>query len=130
MNRPRKTSVSRDELAPQADGSLLVRVNGVTYRPGYPQNLLSLGEKYPDGQLIPVKLEREPENPFDPRAIKVLIGDEHVGYIPKAVNQEIQEDLDRGVNYVCRVDEVQVSQKGGAEKPGLVINVKKVVDHG
>ena len=29
----------------------------------------------------PVTLEREPDNEFDPNAIKVLTGDSHIGYI-------------------------------------------------
>lgn len=31
----------------------------------------------------PVTLEREPTNQYDPNAVKVILKDKHIGYIPK-----------------------------------------------
>lgn len=109
------------------DGSQTIRVAGVSFRPGYPDNLLNLGNAYPEGQLIELELKREPTNPYDENAIMVLLKKtgEHVGYIPKALNLPWVEHLDAGGDVVARVDEVVVSKKGGGRQPGLLINVKR-----
>ena len=121
-----KKTVQRDEVhVVSTDGAQLIRVAGVSFRPGYPDNLTSLVDRYPDGQVIPVVLEREPSNPYDERAVKVLIEGEHVGYVPKAINAPITEALDAGEAFTCRVEEVPISKKGGASRPGLIIHVVK-----
>lgn len=119
-----KRTVQKDEVCYDArDGGQIIRVVGVSFRKGYPDNLLRLHENYPNGELIPVKLEREPENPHDSGAIKVCIGDDHIGYIPKVLNPPIAEAMDRGVNYVARVEEVLVTPKK-PRQPGILIHIK------
>ncbi|EOI9075135.1 HIRAN domain-containing protein, partial [Streptococcus pyogenes] len=44
-------------------------------------------------------LEREPNNEFDKNAIKVLINNIHVGYIPKKKAKKIAKLIDNGYNY-------------------------------
>ncbi|QKG77401.1 HIRAN domain-containing protein [Streptococcus canis] len=46
-----------------------------------------------------VYLEREPNNEFDKNAIKVLINNIHVGYIPKKKAKKIAKLIDNGYNY-------------------------------
>lgn len=36
-----------------------------------------------------VTLIREPENPHDPNAIRVMSGDAHIGYVPREQTEEI-----------------------------------------
>lgn len=117
-------AVARDEVYFDEAGGQLIRVNGVSFRPGYPDNLLGLKSRHPEGKDIPVRLEREPNNRFDPNAVKVMIGGDHVGYIPKAFNTPIQTDMDAGHQFVCRVDEVLILP-AKPRQPGLTIYVKK-----
>ena len=44
----------------------------------------------------PLELRRDPANPHDPNAIKVLAGGEQVGWVPRAVAEEIAPALDAG----------------------------------
>ena len=39
-------------------------------------------------------LERDPENPKDPNAIKVIARGEHVGFLPKALAALLAKDMD------------------------------------
>lgn len=56
-------------------------------------------------------LEEEPENKYDPMAIRVLTQQgEHLGYIPRYYNQSIQERLHKGISYSCKVIELHSSQ--------------------
>lgn len=128
MAKRNERTVQRDETCIDGrDGSQLIRLAGVSFRPGYPDNLLNLGDKYPDGEIIPVTLEREPDNKYDVNAIKVLIGEEFIGYIPKALNPPIQEAMDRGEAFTCRVEEVLVLPSK-PRQPGIIIHVKKALD--
>jgi hypothetical protein len=44
----------------------------------------------------PLELRRDPANPHDANAIKVLAGGEQVGWVPRAVAEEIAPALDAG----------------------------------
>lgn len=50
------------------------------------------------------RLEREPENPYDPNAIKVFYEDTHIGYVERGQAVWIAPDLDAGMTAECRVD--------------------------
>jgi hypothetical protein len=63
----------------------------------------------PDGEVM--ALERDPENPYDPNAVKVLHGAVHVGFVPKEkapevgsllVQERVTETL-KGVGNVIRI---------------------------
>ena len=52
-------------------------------------------------------LHEEPENIYDPFAIRVLTNQgSHLGYIPRYYSRAISERLKKGVTYSCRVLEV------------------------
>lgn len=56
-------------------------------------------------------LEEEPENKYDPMAIRVLTqAGEHLGYVPRYYNKSILNRLHKGISYSCRVIEVNASQ--------------------
>lgn len=116
----------RDQALYDAQGGQLIRLNGCSFRPGYPDNLLNLGSQYSNDELIEVTLEREPENPYDSNAIKVLLTKtgEHIGYIPKALNTPLVEHMDAGGSYVGRIDEVLVTHKK-PRQPGCVVYLLK-----
>lgn len=52
----------------------------------------------------PLKLVREPENEYDPRAIKVLNQDGlHIGYVPRIKNEVISNLMDAGKHVMCEI---------------------------
>jgi hypothetical protein len=50
-----------------------------------------------------VFLERDPENQYDYNAVKVLVGEEFVGFVPKVDNQELASHLDADKPYTASV---------------------------
>jgi hypothetical protein len=44
----------------------------------------------------PLTLRRDPGNEHDPNAIRVLAGDEQIGWVPREVAAELAPDLDAG----------------------------------
>ena len=59
-------------------------------------------------QLI---LDPEPTNRFDPNAVKILRGDDFLGYVPKKFSSEVSALLSIGAPVVCTVDEVNPAAK-------------------
>jgi hypothetical protein len=58
------------------------------------------------GNMVPpveLELEREPENPFDIYAIKVLYEGQHIGYLEKDVAAFLAPELDEGATFTCTV---------------------------
>ena len=53
---------------------------------------------------VALRLEREPENPYDANAIKVYYGDQHIGYIEKSSAAFIALDMDAGIQFTCTVE--------------------------
>lgn len=75
-------------------------LRGVSFRPLEAKEIVN--------QLIEgsgLKLEREPFNPHDPNAIKVLDPDtnEHLGYVAKEHAVEIAALMDQGYEFDCTV---------------------------
>ena len=61
------------------------------------------------GELL--VLEEEPENKYDPMAIRVVTQqNEHLGYIPRYYNKAILDRIHKGISYSCKVLEVNASQ--------------------
>jgi hypothetical protein len=52
-------------------------------------------------------LVREPDNPHDPRAIRVEWRGEKMGYVPHAGNETLARMLDRGVRLSGRITHLQ-----------------------
>lgn len=53
---------------------------------------------------VELQLEREPENPFDSYAIKVLFEGQHIGYIEADSAAFIAPYMDEGTEFRCVVD--------------------------
>jgi hypothetical protein len=51
-----------------------------------------------------VKLEREPQNPYDPNAIKVMLGAHHIGYLKAPAAKRYAKQMDSGTQYKAMVD--------------------------
>ncbi|HEM4664887.1 HIRAN domain-containing protein [Streptococcus suis] len=56
------------------------------------------------GETTDVKLVREPDNKYDPNAVKVLVCGYFVGYIPKTASEEVSRLIDRGEKLNLSVD--------------------------
>ncbi|MEJ5211599.1 MAG: HIRAN domain-containing protein [Burkholderiales bacterium] len=52
-------------------------------------------------------LEREPDNPHDPRAVRVLWQGEMLGYVPRAGNETVARLMDQGVRLSGRITHLQ-----------------------
>lgn len=58
----------------------------------------------------PVRLVREPANPFDPRAVRVEWNGAQIGYAPRADNVDLARLMDRGVAVEARILHLQKSR--------------------
>jgi len=56
---------------------------------------------------VDLDIEREPENRFDPFAIKVLYEGHHIGYIEARQAMFISTWIDQGVEYLCVVTDLE-----------------------
>ena len=98
-----------------------VAVAGVTFRPDYPKNVWALSAQmvmYP----VPVTLVREPNNEADSNAIKVMVREQEVGYIPALTAGQLAKEIDNGETWRGVLDRIVVSPSN-PEQPGIRIKV-------
>jgi hypothetical protein len=83
--------------------SFFTKIAGVTHRNKDRKSRQRLITKCRIGEEL--VLEREPDNPVDPKAIKVLrLTGEQLGYVPAHVAASgLAKDLDRGERPKCRI---------------------------
>ncbi|MEW6677121.1 MAG: HIRAN domain-containing protein [Pseudomonadota bacterium] len=55
-------------------------------------------------------LEREPDNPYDPRAVRVLWRGSQIGYAPRADNADLARFMDKGTPVEGRILHLQSSR--------------------
>lgn len=96
------------------------------------------GRKYYDADLVwdrlriglPLHLEREPDNRYDPEAVQVILhndGEEFLlGYIPRGDNQNLAPFFDMGYNnlFDCRINRINPEAHPEAQVH-LTISVRK-----
>jgi hypothetical protein len=101
-----------------------VPVVGVTFRGSdYPANIFAVGRAIAlAGRPLRAHLIRESHNPVDPNAIKVAVGERHVGYVPKQTAKELSALMDGGHTLLAVVDRIIVSPEN-ADRPGLRLRV-------
>jgi hypothetical protein len=92
-----------DEGAPVHGSSFFTKIAGVTHRNADRKSRQRLIAQCRVGEEL--VLEREPNNPVDPNAIKVLrVSGEQLGYIRAQVAASgLARDLDRGERPKCRI---------------------------
>lgn len=56
------------------------------------------------GETTDVELVREPDNKYDPNAVKVLVCGYFIGYIPKTASEEVSQLIDTGEKLTLSVD--------------------------
>lgn len=104
----------------------IFRVAGVTFAPGYPQNLLdarpAVEEAAARGESLPVVLIRNPENQYDANAIEVhvpgAIG--MVGHMPAHLAAIVAPKMDSGVIIAAEVQGIAIEAMH-PDRPGIEI---------
>jgi hypothetical protein len=84
-----------------SDAAVYTHVAGAPYRIGKTTRIDTV---FHLGQSL--RVERERGNQHDSNAIKLIIGSQHVGYIPQAVNRPLAQHLDDGGSLSVRVTQV------------------------
>ena len=95
-------------------------VVGISYRKANLKKILEFleydyefGQYKENGYLEPknfeyytqkMSLEREPENGHDKNAIKVMVGNIHLGYVPKKLARKMAKLLDADYNYISELE--------------------------
>lgn len=75
----------------------IFKVAGTTFRP---EAVKKVADELSRGQQPYVKLEKEPDNPYDAKAVKVIAGGEFIGYVPQSEVDKIHDILDDSNNTV------------------------------
>lgn len=123
---------------------LSVRVVGLTFRPGYPETILTVADKIQAAQADSIRsvgswddvdtlpegpvalLVRNPDNEYDANAIEVhlpMLGRrQFIGHIPKELAARWAPRLDAGYTAVAAVSAVPVTPNH-IDRPGLEIAV-------
>jgi HIRAN domain len=70
-------------------------------------------------------LIREPENPEDPNAVRVMLaGVYHMGYLPRLVAAHISALMDMGCRFIALY--VQCNRAPGVETVGLTVKIVEI----
>jgi hypothetical protein len=103
-----------------------VGVVGVTFRgSAYPQNVFEIASHLGvTGRPLRCSLVREPDNPVDKNAVKVVYKGSHIGYLPKGVASLLADEATDGVEWVAVVDRIIVSPEN-PDQPGIRLKVSR-----
>ena len=102
-----------------------VHVAGVSFRDDYPNCVFKISSLMIEKDTpVLARLVREQENPFDNNAIKVVVGGEHIGYIPTAIAGKLAYEIDCGTEWAAIVDRIVMSPID-QNRPGLRLKVIK-----
>ena len=50
-----------------------------------------------------IRLRKEPDNPYDPFAVKVLCDRKHLGYVPAELSKEVTELINKKMIYIFKI---------------------------
>lgn len=106
----------------------IVRVVGVSFAPGYPQNLHQVAPLAIDasarGEALAVALRRNPDNPYDANAIEVHVPaiDAMVGHLPAGVAARLAPLMDQGARIGADVFTVAIDPTH-PDRPGIEVRV-------
>lgn len=99
-------------------------VVGVTFRGSfYPNNVFAIGRATAlSDNPLRADLQREPDNPVDKNAIRVLVGGQHIGYLSADLASLLAPEIDSGEPLLATVHRVIVSPEN-PDQPGLRIRI-------
>lgn len=111
-----------------------VKVVGVSFTAGYPDNLYALDEAWTHRLLdadepLPVILVRNPENEYDANAIEVHVpslGEEWgmIGHLTRPIAARMAPEMDAGGRFVAEVVSVLIDPDH-PDRPGISIHVDR-----
>jgi hypothetical protein len=81
-------------------------------------------KKYGSNEVLYYALVREPDNLHDTNAIKVMLGDNCLGYIPRDVASSLAPQMDHGKNLVAEF--VQVNESPFHGTVGITIRIIEI----
>ncbi len=94
----------------------ITKLTGVTIGDAQ-ENIKKFGCK----DIMTYELLREPDNPYDPNAIRVVIGPYYMGYIPKEVSKELAPLIDAGQGFLAEF--VQRNESPAHDVVGMTIKI-------
>jgi len=97
----------------------IVKLAGVTFGPCQ-ENIKNFASPQALG-IDEYELVREPDNPFDPNAVRVEICGFKFGYIPKEQAQDISSIMDNGENLAAQF--VSVNRSPLHDTVGLTVRI-------
>lgn len=109
-----------------------VKVVGLSFRPGYPDNVLALAEAFaalPPGAAGEATLVRDVDNAHDANAVAILAAGAHVGYLPAALAAKVAPEIDAGTRFLVTGAEVLIHPEH-PERPGLLVQVQRIHTQG
>jgi len=75
---------------------IITKIVGVTYDAAQ-DNIRMFGCK----DIGSFALVREPDNPHDKNAIRVMLGDKKLGYVPRAIAKDLAPQMDAGKDFLA-----------------------------
>lgn len=69
-------------------------------------------------------LEREPDNRFDPNAVKVIVGGRHLGYLPALVAEQLAPRLDSGEVTVAKAQLTDLDRADDYKTGHVVVTLR------
>ena len=109
-----------------------VKVVGVSFVDGYPENLYELAKIAPDGmarmERPTVVLVRNPDNKFDANAIEVhvpAIGEKGmIGHLTRPIAARLAPELDAGEPWLAEIESVLIDPDH-MDRPGISVHCQR-----
>lgn len=133
-----KQAAQRDREVARTAGRKMVspfaaKVVGVSFVPGYPDNLHELSTVSDnarlEGEPLTAVLRRNPANKFDPNAVEVhvpALGDNgFIGHLTRPIAARLAPDMDAGGRWQAEVGDVLIDPDH-MDRPGISINCKRL----
>lgn len=109
-----------------------VKVVGVNFVDGYPDNLLGLADAMEmtgiaTGGDLAIELRRNPANQFDSNAIEVRLSDsdEMLGHLPKDLAKRLAPSMDADDSWEAALVTVDI-HPDHRDRPGLTIEIRRL----
>jgi hypothetical protein len=109
------------------------KVVGVSFVPGYPDNLTELASVSDaarlEGEALTAVLRRNPLNPHDANAVEVhvpALGDNgFIGHLTRPIAARVAPDMDAGARWAAEVGDVLIDPDH-LDRPGISITCKRL----
>lgn len=137
MSMQEQNAERRDREVERSKGRKMVRqfsakVVGVSFVPGYPDNLLDLeladSKAQLNGEPLTVVLIRNPDNEYDANAIEVhvpSIGDDGmIGHLTRPIAARMAPEMDKGIIWSAEVESVLINPDH-LDRPGISITCNR-----